>query len=42
MCLILDGDEVGGLVLLVVYGVEVCIEDFDVGVDGVLVLCLCG
>lgn len=42
VCLILDGDEVGGPALPAAYGVEARIEDFDVGADGVLVLRLRG
>ncbi|WP_422504898.1 LON peptidase substrate-binding domain-containing protein [Stenotrophomonas sp. GZD-301] len=42
VCLILDGDEVGGPAVPAAYGVEARIEDFDVGADGVLVLRLRG
>lgn len=42
VCLILDGSEVGAPASPAAYGVEVRVEDFDVGADGVLVLRLRG
>jgi Lon protease-like protein len=42
VCLILEGSEVGAAATPAAYGVEVKVEDFDVGADGVLVLRLRG
>ena len=42
ICLILDGDEVGAPAIPSAWGVEACIEDFDLGADGVLQLRLRG
>ena len=42
ICLILDGDEVGAPATPAAWGVEACIEDFDLGADGVLQLRLRG
>ncbi|HEL5055845.1 TPA: ATP-dependent protease, partial [Stenotrophomonas maltophilia] len=42
VCLILDGQEVGAPATPAAYGVQVRIEDFDVGADGVLQLRLRG
>ena len=42
VCLILEGQDVGAPATPAAYGVEVRIEDFDVGTDGVLVLRLRG
>lgn len=42
VCLILDGDEVGAPATPAGWGVEACIEDFDLGADGVLQLRLRG
>ncbi|MDN8668582.1 LON peptidase substrate-binding domain-containing protein, partial [Stenotrophomonas indicatrix] len=42
VCLILEGNEVGAPATPAAFGVQVKIEDFDVGADGVLQLRLRG